>query len=258
MTTAAHRKIIILIWGLIASGPLGAQASPAGAGPAEAHTVASAQRSVRPDLAVFTITFTGTGRTPRGAGQAVAARADSLRRSLETLGIPHDSLMTGSRWYWWRGRIEVVYGPSRYFPPPAGVLGPGTRVQDTLYRATDAIEVRVHDLTKVGPAIDAALALGITDISSIQFTATHTDSTRADALRDATIAARRQADVIARAAGAHLGRTLALSTTPDYDFGGTVMSVASARGGSNQTDVVQPMIPVNVSVTGRWELIDDR
>ena len=255
MTTAIRRSLFALAGGMLLGAPVTAQSAAPAPGPAEIHTDASAQRSVRPDLAVFTITFTGIGKTPREAGQALAARADSLRRALQALGIPHDSLTIGSRWYWWRGRVETIYGPSRYIPAPAGRLGPGTRVQDTLYKATDAIEVHVHDLTKVGPAIDTTLALNITDISNIQFFATNTDDARADALREATVSARQQAEVIAKADGARLGRTLSLST--GYDYGdGLVVSGASVRGGTSSTEVVQPLIAVKVTVTGRWELID--
>ncbi|HEU5357866.1 MAG TPA: SIMPL domain-containing protein [Gemmatimonadales bacterium] len=255
MTIAARRHLFVLAGGMLLGAALAAQSPAPAPGPAEIHTDASAQRSVRPDLAVFTLTFTGIGKTPGEAGQAVAARADTLRRALQALGIPHDSLMIGSRWYWWRGRVETIYGPSRYIPAPAGRLGPGTRVQDTLYRATDAIQVRTHDLTKVGPAIDAALALDITNISDIQFFATNTDAARTDALREATTSVRQQAEVIATADGARLGRTLSLST--GYDFGvGGVVSGMSVRGGTSSTEIVQPLIPVTVTVTGRWELID--
>src|SRR6266704_3354444 len=49
-------------------------------------------------------------------GSRVASRADSLRRALATLGIPRDSLVNRSRWYWWRGRIEVIAGPVKFAP----------------------------------------------------------------------------------------------------------------------------------------------
>src|SRR5688572_19065082 len=74
----------------------------------EVRTVGMAQRTVRPDLAVVTLEFSAVGANPREAGQRVAARADSLRRALHEIGIPRDSLVSGSRWQWWGGRLEVL------------------------------------------------------------------------------------------------------------------------------------------------------
>src|SRR2546422_686818 len=74
----------------------------------EVRTAATVQRSVQPDLATVTLQFTGDGATPAQAGSRLASRADSLRRALATLGIPRDSLVNRSRWYWWSGRIETI------------------------------------------------------------------------------------------------------------------------------------------------------
>ena len=48
-------------------------------------------------------------------------------------------------------------------------------VRDTTYRANDAIEVRIRDLSRVGAALDTIMGRGMTDISPIQFTATDND-----------------------------------------------------------------------------------
>src|SRR5947199_8718108 len=82
----------------------------------EVRTAATVQRSVQPDLATVTLQFTGDAATPAQAGSRLASRADSLRRALATLGIPRDSLANRSRWYWWRGRIEVIAGPVNFAP----------------------------------------------------------------------------------------------------------------------------------------------
>lgn len=177
------------------------------------QTAATAQRSVRPGLAILTLTFAARGRTPAAAGEALASRADSIRRALQALGIPHDSLITGSRWYWWRGRVEmVVETHSVGKGSDRGGVRPAETVQDTSYRATDAIEVHFHDLKRVGAGIDSALAHGITEISPIRFQATDISAAQEDALREATVRARRQASAIAEASGGRLGRTLSLTT----------------------------------------------
>ena len=240
------------------------QASPsARAEVPEIRTTATAHRTVPPDLATVTLQFTADGRTPRDAGLRLAARADSLRRALAALGLSRDSLVTSSNWYWWRGRIEVLPQSIRYVARTT--IGPQgeTRdaVQDTLYRAHDAIQVRIHDLSKVGAVLDSAMAHRITEISGVQFSATNVTAAREEALREATVAARRQAEIIAGASAAQLGRTLSLSTESDYRDREPFLvpsgyaSTDSEVRGEPGTVVVQPSISVSITVYGRWELI---
>jgi uncharacterized protein len=232
-----------------------AQAEAQGISP-EVRSVGSAQRTVRPDLAVVTLEFSAVGASPQEAGQRVASRADSLRRALHRIGIPRDSLLTGSRWQWWGGRLETLPGQTRYIPPPPGTSGPTLSQQDTAYRAHEIVEVRVRDLAKVGPVIDVALGLRITQISGIRFSASNTEAAREEALREASAKARRQAVTIAEASGGKLGRILSLSTDPNSaDFSGSEI-VMRAGPNSSRTQIVEPQIPVTVSVHGRWELIN--
>src|SRR3989454_2835686 len=144
-----------------------AQTRPDGPEPPEVRTAARLHRNVQPDLATVTLEFTGDGATPAQAGSRVASRADSLRRALATLGIPRNSLVNRSRWYWWRGRIEVIAGPVKFAPRSTPGADPRFNypAQDTTYRAHDAIEVRIHDVSRVGAVLDTALGRGITDIS---------------------------------------------------------------------------------------------
>jgi len=255
------RAVISFALGCLAAPTAVAQPAPSPTPPAppEVRTRATVERGVRPDLATVFFLFTATGRTPAEAGRRVDARADSLRRGLQALGIPRDSLVSGSRWQSWRGRIEAMQGPVRYIVRPGAETLPPVPVQDSIYRAHDAIEVRIRDLTKVGPAIDTALAHGITDIPPIRFTATDASAAYEDALREATRRARQQAEAIAAGGGVRLGRTLSLGTEgdPEYDrYRGWELSLSASASRENPgTDVVHPRIPVRAVVYGRWELI---
>jgi uncharacterized protein YggE len=224
-------------------------------GTPEVRSVGSAQRSVPPDLAVVTLQFSAVGASPQQAGKRVAARADSLRRALHRIGIPRDSLVTGSRWQWWGGRLETLPGQTRYIPPPPGTPGPTLTQQDTAYRAHEVVEVRVRDLAKVGPVIDVALGLRITQVSEIRFSASNTEAAREEALREASAKARRLAATIAEASGGKLGRILSLSTDPSSSDVGLTEIVLRGEPNSSRTQIVEPQIPVAVSVHGRWELI---
>jgi uncharacterized protein YggE len=118
------------------------------------------------------------------------------------------------------------------------------------------VEVRVRDLSKVGAVIDAALGLRITQISGIRFSAEKTAAAREAALREASLAARKQAETIATASGGKLGRILSLSTEPGYDerFKGAEVMLHGSQT-SSRTQIVEPQIPVSVTVQGRWELV---
>jgi uncharacterized protein len=230
----------------------------------EVRTAATVQRSVQPDLATVTLQFTADGTTPAQAASRLAGRADSLRRALSTLGIPRDSVVNRSRWYWWPGRIETIPEPMRYGAPsrPGSDGRPRDRVQDTTYRAHDAIEVRIRDLSKVGAVLDTVTGRGITDISGVQFAASDIAAVQEEALREATVRARRQAEAIAAASGLQLGRVLSLSTQADYadqyrfyDWASAGAVTAGALAEGSRTVVVQPSIPVSVTVHGRWELV---
>jgi len=243
--------------------PVAAQTTRGEPDTPQVRTAATVQRSVQPDLGTVTLEFTAVGATPSEAGARLAARADSLRRALGTLGIPRDSLINRSRWYWWRGRFEVVPGPMRYVqrtrPAPDGRMQDA--FQDTTYRAHDAIEVRIHDLNKVGAVLDTALGRRITDISDVRFSASDVSAAQEDALREATLRARRQAEAIADAGGQRLGRVLSLSTQEEggryypWDFGASALAITAAAAESTPTVVVHPMVTVSVTVYGRWELV---
>jgi uncharacterized protein YggE len=135
-------------------------------------------------------------------------------------------------------------------------------VNDTTYRAHDAIEVHVHDLNRVGAVLDTAMAHEITGISGVQFEATDVTAAYEAALEEATAMARRQAEAVARASGSRVGRILSLSTYQEnrgpYLSSGlatvTMDSAGDTRGAGTQ--FVQPSIPVTAAVYARWELVE--
>lgn len=233
--------------------------------PSEVRTMATAEQSVRPDLATLNLTYTADGKTREAAARAVALRTDSLRRAFEALGIPRDSILTATRTPWARGRIEQVVSAVRYVPT---VVDEGRRIEpravaDTSYRASEALEIRIRDVRKVSAVVDAAIAHGITDVSRLQFVATELAAAQELALREATQRARRQAEAIADAAGVRLGRTILLSTIEQPTrWEGPVVRLSSASDATytqgtaqSNTQIIESGIPVRMTVQGRWELL---
>ncbi len=248
-------SLCCVLWWMF--GGMALQAQGAAADSAEIRASGTATRSIRPNRAAVTFQFNVVDSTPALAGAKLAARADSVRRALMAIGIPRDSLVTGSRWYWWPGRIEVIQQSRciRTADPRVGCI----QVMDTAYRTRESIEVRMHDIDLVGRVIDAALDHGITEISPIQFSATDVRLPQEEVLREATIQARRQAEIIATASGGRLGRVLTLSTSADNvsRYGGLseiVTTATAIRSSGAGTEITAPSVVVTVTVYGRWRL----
>ena len=247
---------VICMRGVTAAGALHGQAPDS----AEVRTSATASRYVRPNRAELTLRFSVVDSTPARAGARLAARADSVRGAFAALGIPRDSMFTGSRWYWWSGRVGLIVNPTGRCRTPAQG-GCYQWIPDTTYRASETIQLHIADVARVGGVIDAALALNITDLDPIQFSATDTRAAQDEALQEATGQARHRAELIAVASGGRLGRIIGLSTSADYanPYRGSygleevVVRGASALSGPG-TQVTAPSITVSASVYGRWRL----
>lgn len=228
----------------------------------QVRTVGTAIRHVAPNLAIVKLNFLAEGRSPKEAGHRLAVRADSLRRALMSIGIPRDSLATASEWYWWGGRIEVVVSNGRFvqLPRPDSLGRLSYNLQDTLFRARDAIEVRIAQLGKIGAVIDTAMAHGVADISAVQFEANDLSAARDQALREATEEAKRQAELIAASSGMRLGPAIAMSTYAESDriYGEIGLQSVVVRGmgtAGGGTEVIPRSLPVSMTVYGRWELL---
>jgi uncharacterized protein YggE len=226
---------------------------------------ASAERPVVANLAVLTVRFSRDGATPLAAGHNVALAADSLRRSLGRLGIPRDSIANGSRWYWWRDRIQEIR-EQRSVERWVDCGGRQTNrcrndstYVEVRYRANENLQIRIRDLSRVGQAIDTLLSLGITDFGDVAFSATNSEREQREAIHEATELAVARATTIADAGGGHLGRTLRLSTDGDGEVHYTPFDylTVSAQGGPSTggTVLVSPVLRVTATVHGRWEFV---
>ena len=80
------------------------------------------------------------------------------------------------------------------------------------YTATMTLRVRTSDLTSVAKIIDTALAAGSNRVDSVQFGIREALSAREEAIRLATRAARRKAEVLAESLEMRLGRVVTANT----------------------------------------------
>jgi len=168
----------------------------------EVRTTASATRTIPPDLAVLRFEVSARDSTPGGAARAAAAIGEAIRKAVAKAGIPADSILgRGSLGYSGDQTIQLETKPNSEF-----------RRYDTTYVYRDLIEVRVRDLKRVAPAIDAALASGAGRILFLHFSSSKTQQLGQEALEEATRQAYHNAELMAKASGGRLGRPLEVTT----------------------------------------------
>jgi uncharacterized protein YggE len=150
-----------------------------------------------PDRAVVMLAVESEAPTAQAASQANANAMSRVLSGLRSAGLSSQSIRTVSV------QLVPVYapvGPSREEPPR--IAG---------YRAINMVQVTVDSLTRVGRLIDSAIGSGANRVAGISFELKDPESARLAALEAAVQKARREAEVVAAAAGRALGEPISIS-----------------------------------------------
>jgi uncharacterized protein YggE len=116
------------------------------------------------------------------------------------------------------------------------------------YRAMNTVEVTIENLAAVGKVVDAATQGGANEIQQLQFTLQDPAPARAQALRQAVIEARSNAQAMAAAMGLKLGRMISLEQGPQQSIR-PVLAMAQSRMAAVATPMEPDVIEVRASVT---------
>jgi hypothetical protein len=204
-------------------------------------TTSRGEIEIKPDRAQVTFSVDSRATT------AAAAAADNSRRqravldTLQRLGIVAEQMQTASL----QVTPEVVY-PGQGLPPKV-----------TGYVARNSVRVEILKLDQAGILIDAGLAKGATGIGGLQFYSSKTAEARREALSRAVVAARLDAEAMAKAAGLQLGLLIEIIANPSYEppmlaSPGVQMMRASTDMGP--TPVNPGELKVSETVTIRWAI----
>ena len=141
-----------------------------------------------PDRAQVTFSVETENADVKSAQQDNAVRMAKVIDALVAIGIPRDALKTTGY------NIYPVYEDTT-----KSILDQKVRT----YRVTNTLTVTLHDVSKTGDVIDVAVANGINQASSIQFLLSDEQSQvlRTEALKNAVVRARADADTVAGAMG---------------------------------------------------------
>lgn len=206
-----------------ASQPLGAEGTVSVSG--------VGQVSVDPDLAIVTVAVQGRADTAEAAREAVARDAQRMREALRQMGVPDEDVRT--TYYYLSPRYD-------YDRDREELIG---------YVATHGFQIRTA-VDEAGAVVDTAVGNGADQVNGVQFTLTDRTQRelRAQALSNAVVDARSDADAIASAAGlsitgVHSASTSSPVVTP------YVSRMAEAAGADGQTPTVFDTGPVTVTAS---------
>jgi uncharacterized protein YggE len=195
------------------------------------------RREMAPDKATIVLGVVTRARTPAVAASANADRMAAIRAALARAGVADRDIATARY--------------SLYFEH-------GRTTADTQYVAANMVTVTTRQLDQVGRIIDTGLGAGANNINSLQYDLSDRTAAQAGALADAVTNARRQAEVMAEAAGGRLGPLVELGTQPGeyrpFLAGDMVMRAQAAA----PTPVSPGAVIVSATVNARWRFLPGR
>jgi uncharacterized protein YggE len=201
------------------------------------HTISvsgTGKVTLTPDTADLRLGVNVTAASVKAARAAAAQRMAAVIAALKGLGIADKDIRTA--WV----SLQPTYDYQSGTNPP--------RV--TGYTFANSISVTIHDLDKVGDAIDNSLAAGATNLDGISFRVADEAAAEAQAREAAMTEAKAKAQTLASAAGVSISGVAAISETVSpipypISYGG--------MGAPASKDVATPIQPgtseVSVSVT---------
>lgn len=163
--------------------------------PATIQVTGQAKVSKTPDRVYIDIGVTTQAQKSEAAAQQNAARLSAVIAAVKRAAGSGAQLTTS----------EYSVSPNYNY------LRDGGTATIVGYTVSNVVQVRLDDLRKIGPAIDAATKAGSNNVQDIRFALRDEQIPRSEALREAALNARLDADVLASALGLKVVRVLSVS-----------------------------------------------
>jgi uncharacterized protein YggE len=194
-----------------------------------------ARVTAKPDRVQIDVGVTSRAAQSQDAAAQNARQVDAVLTAVRKAAGPTAVLKT----------ISYSLNPNYQFHPNGG--------EPTIegYTALNVVQVTLDELGKIGAVIDASTQAGANHVQGIQFTLRDQDAVRAEALREAALRARAQADVLAAALGLKVLRVLSVEensprVVPVRVYGGAPRAMAAAAA---PTPVEAGTLDVTAEVT---------
>jgi uncharacterized protein len=163
--------------------------------PATLQVTGQARVSDAPDRVYIDIGVTTQAQRSEAATSRNAARISAVIAAVKRVSGSTVQLTT----------TEYSISPSYHYPHDGGtatIVG---------YTASNVVRVRLDDLTRIGPVIDAATEAGSNNVQDIRFALRDEQAARSAALRKAALNARQDAQALVDALGLRIVRILSVS-----------------------------------------------
>lgn len=245
MRASALAPMVVLALAASAAAPAAlAQAAPPAADTMFRATTlnlaAYGETKIAPDMAHITLGVMTEGKTAAEAMQANSVRMNAVVASLKRAGIADKDIQTSNL------NLSPQYRYQENQPPV--LVG---------YQASNTVTVTVHDLKRLGQAVDATVSAGANQVHGVSFGLEDRTAAENAAREDAVRALAAKAELYARATGHRITRLVSLS-----EGGGSypvpppmpMMEAASFRGKAADTSISPGELTVRVDVSGLYEL----
>lgn len=199
--------------------------------------------SVKPDMAEFQVRLISTAKTAEQSTALTAKKYRAVQQALRNTGVSADDAVTQSftvrqEWEWNNSTRKRVFKG---------------------YTAAHVLKVTVRSLADAGRVIDASVQAGADEIPLIGFASSKYKEKRREALAEAVQNARKDAQVMAAAAGMSLGKLLDMQTgsAPVYPLQNMVRDMGEkTMAAAVPTEISPGEQSIEVPVSCRWLLVD--
>lgn len=233
---------VLAAWLALLALPMAAQEPGAGAPLVPVLSVqGSGDARVTPDEATVRLGVFAQQETARAAQDQVSRTAQAVLEAVRRLGVAPEQIQTS----------ELSLGPVYDQRPEGGE----PRVAG--YNASNVVSIRLQELDRVGPVIDAGLGAGANRLEGVVFGLRDDTTARASALAAAVAKARAKADALARALRVRLVEVVEVTEggvsvfTPTYARGGVAMAADAMMA---DTPVSSGQVEVQANVTVRYRI----
>ena len=235
---------LVLTATVAAPAALAQAASPAAESMFRATTLnlsAYGETRVAPDMATITLGVMTEGRTAVEAMQANATRMSAVMGSLRKAGIADKDIQTSNL------NLTPQYKYQENQPPL--LVG---------YQASNNVTIVVHDLKRLGAAVDATVNAGANQVYGVSFGLD--DPTAAEnAAREAAVRAlSAKAELYAKATGHRVSRLVSLSEgggyTPQPPMPMATYAKREMAGQAADTSISGGELKVRIDISGLYEL----
>jgi uncharacterized protein YggE len=192
-----------------------------------------------PDMATISLGVTTQGATADEAMRTNATRMNQVVAALKGRGVAERDIQTSGL------NLNPQYAYNQ-----------GEAPRLTGYQAMNQVTIRVMDLARLGPMLDAVVGAGANQVQGISFGLKNPQAAEDDARRRAVQALQAKATLYASATGMRLARLVSLSEGGGYQPQPPrpVPMMAEARMKGADTSVSPGELLVRIDIDGIYEL----